>query len=98
MTAETAADPAPKGPATQEAQEPGPSMLEASAWRDMLAYLRPYRGMVAGGTILTLIGSLIGLTQPIMAKWIVDALERDETVVGPLLLLTGAVVIGSVLG
>jgi ABC-type multidrug transport system fused ATPase/permease subunit len=95
MTAETAAR---KEPATDKTQEPGPSMLEASAWRDMLAYLRPYRGMVAGGTILTLIGSLIGLTQPVMAKWIVDALERHETVVGPLVLLTGAVVIGSALG
>ncbi len=70
-------------------------MLEASAWRDMLGFLRPHRGLVAVGAVLTLVGGLIGLTQPVMAKWIVDALEQNRTVLGPLVLLTVAVVFGS---
>lgn len=72
-------------------------MLQASAWWEMFTYLRPHRGLVVVGAVLNLSGGLVSLTQPVMAKAIVDALQVGDAVVGPLLLLTLAVVGGSVL-
>lgn len=73
------------------------SMLEASAWRELLVYLVPHRKLVVLGGVLTLGGAVIDLIQPMMAKWIVDALEQDRTVTDPLVLLTVAVLFGAVL-
>ncbi|QFU89732.1 ABC transporter ATP-binding protein [Amycolatopsis sp. YIM 10] len=74
-----------------------PSMLELSAWRELLVYLAPHRKVVVVGGLLTLAGALVGLTQPAMAKWIVDSLEHDRAVTGPLVLLTVVVVAGAAL-
>ncbi|RKT54689.1 ABC transporter ATP-binding protein [Saccharothrix australiensis] len=62
-----------------------------SAWRELLAYARPYRGAVVLGGALSLLGGLTGLVEPLVTKELVDALERGETVAGLLLLLTAAV-------
>ncbi|MDI5980598.1 ABC transporter ATP-binding protein [Amycolatopsis magusensis] len=75
----------------------GGSVLHLSAWREMLAYILPYRKLVITGGILSTIGSLIGLVQPVVTKDLVDSLERDETVAGSLLLLTAAVLLGAVI-
>ncbi|EIE98972.1 ABC transporter ATP-binding protein [Saccharomonospora glauca] len=73
------------------------TMLRASAWRDLLTYLAPHRTLVTVGALFTMCGSLVGLTQPMMAKWIVDALGEGRAVLGPILLLTAAVVVGAAL-
>ncbi|MFE1174103.1 ABC transporter ATP-binding protein [Streptomyces sp. NPDC058773] len=80
-----------------ETEPAAASMLKASAWREMLAYLAPHRKPVAVGGLLTLCGALIGLTQPVIAKWIIDVLGRDGGLAGPLLLLTAAVTGGAVM-
>ena len=82
------------------ASEAGPgkaSMLEAAAWREMVRYLTPHRKLMVLATVLTLCGALIGLSQPLMTKWIIDALGQDDALTGPLLLLTAALVGGAAL-
>ena len=45
-----------------------------------------------------MLGGLAALAQPLAAREIVDALGRDETVVTPLLLLTGLILAGAMIG
>ncbi|SFX77284.1 ABC transporter ATP-binding protein/permease (plasmid) [Streptomyces atratus] len=82
------------------ASEAGPekaSVLEAAAWREIVRYLTPHRKPMVLATVLTLCGALIGLSQPLMTKWIIGALGRGGALTGPLLLLTAALVGGAVL-
>ncbi|KWT63832.1 ABC transporter ATP-binding protein [Streptomyces albus subsp. albus] len=72
-------------------------MLQAAAWREMLQSLAPHRKPVALGTLLSLCGALAGLTQPVMTKWIIDALGRGGGLTGSLLLLMVALAGGAVL-
>ncbi|MBP2329787.1 ABC-type multidrug transport system fused ATPase/permease subunit [Kibdelosporangium banguiense] len=67
------------------------SVFTLSAWRELLGYARPYRWTVVLGGVLGLLGGLTGLLEPMVTKELVDALERNETVGGLLLLLTVAV-------
>ncbi len=53
-----------------QAREPATSVT----WRALLAYSWPYRRTLVLGGLLSVIGSLAGLAQPLAAKAIVDAL------------------------
>ena len=68
-----------------------------ATWRALLAYSWPHRRALLFGGLLSLIGGLAGLAQPLAAKAIVDALGQDEAVLRPILLLTGLVVVGAVI-
>jgi ABC-type multidrug transport system fused ATPase/permease subunit len=76
-----------------------PSPVSSSdTWRSLLAYARPHwRALVAGG-VLTMLGGFAGLAQPLAAREIVDGLGRDETVLTPILILTGLILIGAIIG
>jgi ABC-type multidrug transport system fused ATPase/permease subunit len=82
---------------TEGAETEGGSVLKLSAWRELLAYIRPYRKLVAIGGVLSTLGSLIGLVQPVVTKDLVDSLERNETVADSLVLLTAAVLVGALI-
>ncbi|MEU4806661.1 ABC transporter ATP-binding protein [Actinosynnema sp. NPDC023587] len=92
------ADPVTAAPTAGAAGQPGASMLEASGWRDMFRLLVPHRGAVVLGAVLSLVSGLVALAQPLVAKWIVDALEARESVLEPLVLLTAIVVGAAVVG
>lgn len=64
----------------------------------MLAYARPHWKALLAGGLLSMLGGLAALAQPLAAREIVDALGRDETVVTPLLLLTGLILAGAMIG
>jgi ABC-type multidrug transport system fused ATPase/permease subunit len=66
------------------------------AWRQLLAYLRPYRATLLAGGMLGFLGGLAALAQPLLAKRIVDTLGDQGDLVGPVVLLT-AVLLGSAL-
>jgi ABC-type multidrug transport system fused ATPase/permease subunit len=72
------------------------SVFTLSAWRELLSYARPYRWTVVLGGVLGLLGGLTGLLEPMVTKELVDALERNDTVGGLLLLLTAAVLASAV--
>ncbi|MFJ9621455.1 ABC transporter ATP-binding protein [Streptomyces sp. NPDC101181] len=99
------ADDAAPAPAPEPADESGtgadhrlPAVLRGDAWRDMLRYLRPYRGVILLGGALTLLGGLSGLIQPIMAKSVVEDLQSQSSVTATLLLLSGFVLFSAALG
>lgn len=63
-----------------------------SAWRLLLGHARPYRGTLLVAALITCVGGLAGLAQPLAAKAVIDALSANEPVVTPIMLLTGLVV------
>jgi len=65
--------------------------------RLLLTYLRPYRGTLLAGGLLGLLGGLAALAQPLLAKRIVDTLGERRAVLGPVLLLTGALLAAALL-
>ncbi|MGW1207991.1 ABC transporter ATP-binding protein [Streptomyces cyaneofuscatus] len=93
-----AATPEPAGGGKAGGDRRLPAVLRGDAWRDMLRYLRPYRGVILLGGGLTLLGGLSGLIQPIMAKSVVEDLQSQSSVTRTLLLLSGLVLFSAVLG
>ncbi|WP_433324555.1 ABC transporter ATP-binding protein [Spirillospora sp. CA-294931] len=72
-------------------------MDETPAWRVLLGHVRPYRGTVVLGGLLGLIGGIAGLLEPLAAKAVIDALGRDESLWGPVGILTVVVLGGAVI-
>ncbi|WP_155360708.1 ABC transporter ATP-binding protein [Acrocarpospora macrocephala] len=70
---------------------------ERASWRLLLDYLRPHRGTLVLGAVLALIGSAAGLAMPLLAKSVIEAFGTGQTLLGPLLLLCGAVLAGSII-
>ena len=66
-------------------------------WRLLLTYLRPYRGTLLAGGLLGFLGGLAALAQPLLAKRIVDTLGERRAVLGPVLLLTCALLAAALL-
>lgn len=62
--------------------------------RTLLAYTRPHRAVLAGSTLLALLGSAAGLAQPLAAKAVIDRLTAGGWLLIPLLIL-GALVVAS---
>lgn len=73
------------------------TIRDAAGWRVLLSHVRPHRWILAGGAILGLVGSAAGLAQPLVAKAVIDALSQQQSLVGPLLVLTGLVITGAVI-
>lgn len=69
--------------------------LDVTPWRALLAYVRPHTWVLLGGAALGLIGSATGLAQPLVAKAVIDALSQRHSLIEPLLVLTGLVVVGA---
>jgi ATP-binding cassette subfamily B protein len=68
----------------------------APAWRLLLAHVGPYRWTLLGGGLLGFLGGLAGLAQPLVAKMVVDTLDRQRPLLGPVVLLT-ALTVGAAL-
>ena len=77
----------PHGPARRHRRAP---------LRLLMAYLRPYRGTLLAGGLLGFLGGLGALVQPLLAKRIVDTIDDQRPILGPVLLLT-AVLLGAAL-
>ena len=60
--------------------------------RALLAHIRPHRGTLILATVLGLVGAAAGLAQPLAAREVIEALGRDESLRGPILVLTALVV------
>ncbi|MFJ2112533.1 MULTISPECIES: ABC transporter ATP-binding protein [unclassified Streptomyces] len=64
-------------------------------WQALYRHVRPHRRIVALGALLSLLGAVGGLAQPLAAKELVDRLGGNGSITGILLLLTGLVVLGT---
>jgi ABC-type multidrug transport system fused ATPase/permease subunit len=58
------------------------------AWRLLLSHIRPYGWSLLGGGLLGFLGGLAGLAQPLVAKLVIDTLDRQRPLLGPVVLLT----------
>ncbi|CAM5317384.1 ABC transporter ATP-binding protein [Streptomyces abikoensis] len=97
----TAAPPveSPRTGAAAPPREGGPQDPDRS-WpgqRALLRHLRPQRRRMAAGVLLGLIGSVMGLAQPLAAKRVVDDMGRGAPAAGPVIVLSLLVVAGAVL-
>ncbi|MBB5965847.1 ABC transporter ATP-binding protein [Planomonospora venezuelensis] len=79
---------------------PGGTTGSASTapWRLLLGRVRPHRRVLLLGGVLSLVSSLAGLAMPLLAKLVVDAFGREQSLAGPVLGLTAAVVVGAAVG
>nr|WP_260408269.1 ABC transporter ATP-binding protein [Planomonospora venezuelensis] len=64
----------------------------------LLGRVRPHRRVLLLGGVLSLVSSLAGLAMPLLAKLVVDAFGREQSLAGPVLGLTAAVVVGAAVG
>lgn len=76
----------------------GIALSETASWRLLVAYLGPHRKTLLLGGALSLVGSLAGLAMPLLAKTVVDAFGEQRSLLGPVLGLTAAVLVGAGLG
>ncbi|MFC9426135.1 ABC transporter ATP-binding protein [Streptomyces sp. NPDC056987] len=72
-----------------------PPLPARETWSALYRHFRPYRGTVALGGLLALIGAASGLAQPLAARELVDRLGGDSSITGILLLLTALVLFGT---
>ncbi|GAA3399276.1 ABC transporter ATP-binding protein [Streptomyces roseoviridis] len=88
--------PAPSGSPAAGGTPPGTAAPDARArpWL-VLAHLHPHRPGILLGTALSLAGSLLALAQPMVAKQMVDALDRGSPATGALVLLSALVIAGA---
>ncbi|MEX2980343.1 ABC transporter ATP-binding protein [Streptomyces sp. C36] len=68
-----------------------------SGHRALLGHLRPYRARIAAGLVVALVGSVMGLAQPLAAKRVMDDMGQGRPAAGPVLVLSSLVVAGAVL-
>ncbi|MFC5144582.1 ABC transporter ATP-binding protein [Streptomyces aureoversilis] len=97
-----AAPPSVESPRTGPAVPPGAGAPgdRGRSWpgqRALLSHLRPQRRRMAAGVLLGLVGSVMGLAQPLAAKRVVDDMGRGAPAAGPVLVLSLLVVAGAVL-
>jgi ABC-type multidrug transport system fused ATPase/permease subunit len=68
------------------------------AWRLLLSYVRPHRGALLAGALLSLVTGATGLLLPLVARELIDDLSHDRTITGALLAMSGLVVANTALG
>ncbi|WP_411140658.1 ABC transporter ATP-binding protein [Streptomyces sp. x-80] len=78
-----------------DASEAGPKLPFRRTWRILYGHVRPHRAAIALGGLLTLIGTLTGLVQPMAAKALVGRLGGEGSITGLLVGLTVLVVAGT---
>ncbi|MGV4982774.1 ABC transporter transmembrane domain-containing protein [Streptomyces sp. NRAIS4] len=71
----------------EDAASPTGSLRTPSGYRALAASLRPHRRAGLAGALLGMIGSALGLAQPLAAKWLIDNLGTGRTPIGPVLVL-----------
>ena len=60
-------------------QERGVRAITRVDWRRLFAYVRPYRGRLALAILCLFVSSMLGLTVPLVAGLLVDAISGGET-------------------
>ena len=81
---------------TAEAQ--GRAGGERARWRVMYGYIRPHRGALLAGGVLSLLTGATGLALPLVVRALIGDLGHHRSVAGLLLLMTCLVVANAALG
>ncbi|MFC9981216.1 ABC transporter ATP-binding protein [Gordonia sp. NPDC127522] len=82
------------------AADPGqtPDMPMRAKLAILWDYMRPYRGVLAVGVVLGLLGTAAELATPLVTKWVLDGLAVSESLAAPITVLAVLLVAGSVIG
>lgn len=67
-------------------------------WRLLLDHVRPHRGTLLAGAVLSLVTGATGLLLPLVARGLIEDLSHDRPITGALLVLTGLVVANAAVG
>lgn len=80
--------------------DPGqtPDMPMRAKLAILWGYMRPYRGLLALGVLLGLLGTAAELATPLVTKWVLDGLAVSESLAAPITVLAVLLVAGSVIG
>lgn len=80
--------------------DPGqtPDMTMRTKLAILWGYMRPYRGLLALGVFLGLLGTAAELATPLVTKWVLDGLAVSESLTAPITVLAVLLVAGSVIG
>ena len=73
-------------------------MTERARWRVMYGYVRPHRGTLLAGGVLSLLTGATGLALPLVVRTLIVDLGRHRSVTLLLLAMTGLVVANAALG
>ena len=71
---------------------------ERARWRVMYGYVRPHRGALLVGGVLSLLTGATGLALPLVVRALIGDLGHHRSIAGLLLLMTGLVVANAALG
>ncbi|MEU2794648.1 ABC transporter ATP-binding protein [Streptomyces sp. NPDC007100] len=99
----TSAPPAEIASTDDQAPPPEQSsgrVVPSPAWsglRALAGLVRPQRGRLLAGIALGLLGSLLGLAQPMAAKRVMDSVGQGQPAVGSVVLLSTLVLVGGLL-
>jgi ABC-type multidrug transport system fused ATPase/permease subunit len=67
-------------------------------WQLLLAHVRPHRTTFIVATALGLFGTATELLSPLVTRFVLEGLEHEGPLAGPILLLMGVLVVGSAIG
>src|SRR5690606_38498081 len=77
-------------------QLPRTSLGNRAAWRLLLTHIRPHKWAILAGGTLGLLGSLVGLAQPLIAKQVIDAFGQHRSLTGPVVTLAVLLAVGAI--
>lgn len=67
-------------------------------WRVLLGYVRPFRGALVVGAVLSLLTGASGLALPLVVRELITGLRSDRGVAGLLVLMSTLVLVNAVIG
>ena len=70
---------------------------QPTRWQVLWSFTRPHLPTMALGLLLALLGSAAGLASPLVTKWVLDSLADSASLNGPVLVLAGLLIVGSVI-
>ncbi|GGP97314.1 ABC transporter ATP-binding protein [Streptomyces roseolilacinus] len=98
MTGASAVEATGDGPAAPKAHPaPGGTGAARSGHRALVGHLRPQRARITAGLVAGLVGSVLGLAQPLAAKRVMDDMGQGQPAAGPVVVLSLLVVAGALL-
>ncbi|GAB2899347.1 ABC transporter ATP-binding protein [Streptomyces mayteni] len=99
-TTSTDSAPAPSAgsPTEPPVEPPSDRRTDPPAWRVLLGYVRPHRGALLGGALLSLVTSATGLALPLVARNLIENLSDDGAIGAALVLMSVLVIVNAGVG